>query len=82
MLFDRLVQLEHEPALADPGHAHERDELRRVLLERTGEGILEQVDLPAPAHERRAVYAIDRDSCPGADRLPGGNRLRLALRLD
>ena len=44
-------ELVHEPALADPRDAHERDELRRALLSRALESIRQEVELALAADE-------------------------------
>ena len=73
--LDHLVQLEHEPALADSRNADDRDELRRALREHAGERILEQGDLATSADEGRAVHPLDRDPRARLNRLPRPYRL-------
>jgi hypothetical protein len=80
--LDGVVELEHEPALADPGDADECDELRRALVERAGERVLEEGDLARSPDERRSVNAVDADPGARLHRLPRLHRRRLALRLD
>ena len=78
--LDRAVQLEDEPALPDPGHTDERDELRRALAQRARERILEQRDFAGATDERGAVDAVDPDPRTCLYDLPRLHRLRLPLR--
>src|SRR5205814_9892354 len=52
-LLDRPEELADKAALAGPGNADQRHELRRTLLPRTREGAHEQFDLPLAPDERR-----------------------------
>ena len=81
---DDLQQLGHEAALADPGHADERDELRFTLLPRTSEGVAQNIDLSLSADEGRERRQLDiaAEARPGRDCLPDDHGLRLALRVD
>ena len=47
-------ELVHEPALADPRDADERDALRLLLGAGPGERVEKHVKLPPPPDERRA----------------------------
>ena len=82
VLVDDTPQLLHEPALADPGDADQRDQLGLPLgpdtLQRGGE----QCRFALAADEGRPTGAAEVDAEPGAggDRTPGRDRLRLPLR--
>ena len=81
LLVDYLPELVHEAALADPGHADERDELRRTLLARAGKSAGQQVELAAAADERRSgLPEVDAEAGACLLRLPDGDQLGLALR--
>ncbi len=77
-------ELGDEPALADPGHADERDELRRLLATAALERVGEDRQLAVAADNRRACTLLDVDSepRPRTDDLPDRHRLGLALRFD
>ena len=79
-----LEQLGDEAALADPGHADERDELRGLLSPRARERVGEQAALALAADERRPQPLLDvaAEARAGGDRLPDPDRLGLPLRLD
>jgi len=77
---DHLPELVYESALADPGHAHERDELRRTLLARAGQSAGQQVQLAAAAHERGpGLPEVDAEAGARLLRLPDGDRIGLAF---
>ena len=79
---DSALELVDEAALADPGHADERHQLRRTLLPRPREGPREQLELAlAPDQRRAALVDVHADPRPRLARLPDRHRLRLALRL-
>ena len=77
-------QLVHEAALADPRHADEREELRRSLVTCALEGVADDAELALAADKLRArlVRDVDAEARVRCLRLPHGDRLRLALRLD
>ena len=81
---DVALELRREPRLADPGDPENRDEPRPALVARGVEEILDQAQLPLPAHKRRletgcaALAAARRDHPRGS---PERHRLRLALEL-
>ena len=77
-------QLVDEAALADSRHADEREELRRSLVARALEGIADDAELALASDELRArlVRDVDAEAGVGRLRLPHGDRLRLAFRLD
>ena len=79
-----LEQLGDEAALADAGHADERDELRRLLRARPRQRVGEEVALALPPDERRPQLLLDvaAEARAGADRLPHLDRLGFPLRLD
>ena len=58
--LDQVVELEHEPALADPGNADERHELHGALLAGARERVREHVELAAPPDERRPADQLHR----------------------
>ena len=78
------LELVDEPALADAGDADEREELRRPLVARALEGVADDAELALAADELRArlVRDVDAEARVRCDRLPDGDRLGLALRLD
>ena len=82
--LDRLEELADEAALADPGDADERHQLRRALPPRTFERSLELLELTVAADERRARLGceVDSEPRPRLQHLPHRDRLVLALRLD
>jgi hypothetical protein len=82
VLLDAPEELEDEAALADPGHADDRHELRRALLPGAREGPGEQVDLALPADEPRLVHPLDRHARTRLESLPDRDRLGLPLCLD
>ena len=61
--LDRLEELEHEPALADPRHADERDELRRALVRHAGRARPRAARPRARATDERCapLHAVDAD---------------------
>ena len=84
VLVHHTAELGHEAALADPGDADERHELRRAVATRTPKRVDEQVELVVAPDERRTGGGtqVDAEPRPRLDRLPDGNGLRLALCLD
>ena len=82
--LDDLRELVDETALADPGDADERQELRRALVPGALEGVPDDTELALAADELRArlVRDVDPEARVGGRRLPHRDRLRLALRLD
>ena len=84
VLVDRPEELGDEPALADAGHADERDELWRALLAHARQRRDEQLELAAAADERRRCRLVDVDAETGAgrQRLPGADRVALPLAED
>jgi hypothetical protein len=76
---DAPEELRHQPALADPRLADDRDELRPVSIHDPLEGVLERGELPGPPDER--FFRDLREVCaqPGKrrERLPHDDRLRL-----
>jgi len=70
--------------LPDPRHADQRDELRRALLAHTVERIADNAQLPLAPDQRRARLQrdVDAEARPRLQRLPDGDPLLLALRLD
>ena len=81
LALDRLEELPDEPALADAGNAHERDQLYRSLGPAPAEGVEEEVHLGPAADERRRgpLHDVDPEAGAALDRLPRGNRPGLAL---
>ena len=81
---DDARELVDEPALADSGHADERDELWRSLVPGALERAADDVELALAADELRSrlVRDVDAETGAGALRLPDRDRLGLALRLD
>ena len=78
-----LKELEHEPALSDPGDADEGDKLWFARRAGAGEGVDQDVELAAPPDQRRAgLKGLDVDASAGLERLPDCNGLGLALGLD
>jgi len=77
-------QLVDEPALADSGHADERDELRRAPAANTVERIPQKVDLAFPPDERPRLVIEDlgAEARTRLDRFPRRNRLGFPLRCD
>ena len=61
--LDRLEELEDQPALADPGDADERQELRRALARDADERLAEKVELPLAADEEAPPDRFDSDAC-------------------
>src|SRR5581483_9718457 len=61
VVLDDAGELVDEPALADPGHPGERDELGLALLPGAREGGCQQVELALAADERRAPGLEDVD---------------------
>ena len=80
--LDQLVELEHEPALADSGYADQGDELGRPLLQHAAQGVPEQIHLAAPPDQPGPVDALDARPGPRCERLPRRDGPGLALRLD
>ena len=79
------LELVDEAALPDPRDADERHELRRARVTRAVEGVLEDARArarvrPAPSAPRARCRRRSRRA--RRDRLPDGDRLGLALRLD
>ena len=83
VVLDGLEQLVDEAALADPRLTDERHQLDLAGASRPLERVEQRVELAAPADERRphAARDVHADACPCLHRLPGLDRLRLALRL-
>src|SRR6266403_5870058 len=54
--FDRLKQLADQPALADPRHAGDRDQLRRTLPSGAFERTDELLDLALTADKQRSCF--------------------------
>ena len=82
---DELRKLEDQAALADPGHADERDELRRALLahaRRARRGATSSSRSPADERRRASAAHVDAEARARLDGLPDRDRLGLALRLD
>ena len=83
--LDRLEELEDEPALADPGDADERDELRRALATARGRALAQErrarCSRPTSGARRR-WRDVDAEPRARLERLPDRDRLGLALRLD
>ena len=81
---DDALELVDEPALADPGDADEREELRRALVARPLERVPDDSELALAADElgARLVRDVDAEARVRRDGRPDGDRLRLALRLD
>ena len=77
-----LAQLDHEPALPDPGHADEGHELRRALDAHARERAEQQRALVLPADERRRRVVVPGagDAAHGLDGLPHLDRVGLPLR--
>jgi hypothetical protein len=77
VFLDRSEELDNEPALADTGHADERDQLRRALLAHARKRRDEQLELAAAADERRdrPLRDVDAEARAGLQRLPGADRL-------
>ena len=67
-----------------PGTPDERDELRSSLVAGAVEGISQDGELALAADELRPrlVRDVDAEARAAVDRLPDGDRLGLALRLD
>src|SRR5512132_3978570 len=82
--LDRRKELVHEPALADPRHADERQELRCVLVAHPCERVDQQVKLPLATDQRGARLEADVRAVAGTrlDCLPDRYRRRLALSVD
>ncbi len=82
--LDRLEELVDEPALADSRLADEGDELDRARATRPLERVEQRVELSAAADERRshARRDVDADAAARLERLPGLDRLGLALGLN
>src|SRR5581483_8991624 len=76
-----LEQLRDEAALADAGHADERDQLGRLLRARPVERVGEEAALPFAPDERRPELLLDvaAEARPRRHRLPDLDRLRLPL---
>ncbi len=75
MALDRLVELEHEAALADAGDADERHELGGALRQHAAECVLEQVDL-APRARRAAAPWTRSTPTRGTGGRPPARRAR------
>ena len=78
-------QLPDEPALADPRHADERDELRLRAPPAPGRARRAAGRAPRRAPDERGAARpgqVDAVARAGLHRLPDGNRLGLPLRLD
>ena len=82
--LDRIEELCEKPALADPGDAHQRHELRRPFAYRPLESGDEQLDLAVATDERRGRAAgdIDAETRARLESLPRSDRLRLPFRHD
>ena len=77
-------QLVEQAALADPGHTDERHELWRPFLAHAGQAersTSSSRSLPTSV-PRLVVEHLSAEARTGFDRLPHGDRLGLALRLD
>ena len=82
-MFELVVELRDETALADPGNAGDGDELRRRLATDAVERGQQQVAFAYAADERRHGTAhLDADARLRLGDFPDRYRLRLALRLD
>ena len=77
-------ELVHETALADPGFADERDELRLALMSCAIERVAEDRELAIATDERGVDATGDVDPVvgPGLDRLPDHDRVGFPLRFD
>ncbi len=53
-----VVQVEHEPRLADARLAHDRDQARRPVADRALEQVVQQLPFADPADERRRVVLL------------------------
>ena len=82
--LDHLEELAEEAALADPGDADQRHELRCAVAVHPFERPDELVELALASHERRAIRGCQIDAEPRARLrdLPHGNRHVLSFRLD
>ena len=80
LLLEGSEELENEPALADPRHADERDELRLTLLAHSRDGGDEGRQVAVPADERPELAKVHAQS--RREHLPGRLCLRRDLQLD
>ena len=82
--LDDAVQLVDEAALADPGDADEREELRRPCVAGALERVPDDAQLALAADElgARLVSDVDTEAGVCGCRLPDRDRVRLALRFD
>ena len=80
--LDLGPQLLDQAALADPGNAHDRHQLHRLLGPAALERTQQQPAFCLAAHQRRRFAHGGRNSRARLERHPAGKRLRLALRHD
>ena len=82
--LDGAVEFVHEPALSDPWHAHEREELWGALVTCTLEGVTDDAELALATHRVRSAPRARRRHRSGHELRQPSRRdgLRLALRLD
>ena len=77
------VQLCDEPALADAGNAHDRHQLRRLVVAHALVGAEQQLTLSCASDERRGRRAeVSADTRSRLHGVPHGHGLGLSLRLD
>ena len=80
--FDRLEELEHEPALADARNSDKGEELRLELTRHSREHLPQQRQLAFASDERRSSGSFDADPSPSSQGFTGRHRARLPLRRD
>ena len=79
--LDRVEELARETGLADARLAVDREEVRALVAQRAGEGVLEQLQLGVPTDQRRVGRTLDRRSVR-RERGPGPDRLLAAANVD
>ncbi len=84
LCLDATEELIHEAALADPGHADDRHQLRLALRSGAGERSRERLELALPADERRSadLTNVDAVARTGLQGLVRGDGRGLAFRID
>ncbi len=81
VLFDRVQELDQEPALAHSRDADKGDELRRALLTDARQSRDEQLEFALAPNERRdgSLHNVDAEASARLQSLPDGDRLALPL---